>query len=91
MAALQFAAAIDAGQPIRVSDAHRDFTYVGDIVAGVIAMLRAPAVRSPVLNLGAGTVSVFCPPTLTTVPRAPRARLPAPRRARRALTPTPYP
>lgn len=61
MAAFLFADAIMAGQPIRVFNAgemQRDFTYIDDIVAGVLAALDRPAgpdadgVRHRVYNLG---------------------------------------
>ena len=46
MAMWRFADAIFAGRPIHVfnhGDMHRDFTYIDDIVAGVIAALDTPA------------------------------------------------
>ncbi|WP_448189834.1 NAD-dependent epimerase/dehydratase family protein [Azospirillum sp. sgz301742] len=61
MAAYLFADAILAGQPIRVfnsGEMQRDFTYIDDIVAGIIAALDNPAqpdgngVRHRVYNLG---------------------------------------
>ncbi|WP_431856171.1 NAD-dependent epimerase/dehydratase family protein [Azospirillum sp.] len=61
MAAYLFADAILAGQPIRVFNAgemQRDFTYIDDIVAGILAALDRPAqpdgngVRHRVYNLG---------------------------------------
>lgn len=61
MAAFLFADAIMAGQPISVFNAgamQRDFTYIDDIVAGVLAALDRPAgpdangVRHRVYNLG---------------------------------------
>ncbi len=62
MSAYIFAKAIFEGQPIRVfnhGDMRRDFTYVGDIVAGVVAALDRPpkaadgaGVPHKVYNLG---------------------------------------
>jgi UDP-glucuronate 4-epimerase len=58
MAYFAFARAIAAGQPITVYDGgrlKRDFTYIDDIVAGVIGCLdRPPGVGAParVLNIG---------------------------------------
>ncbi len=61
MAAFLFADAILAGRPIRVFNAgemQRDFTYIDDIVAGILAALDRPAqpdangVRHRVYNLG---------------------------------------
>lgn len=61
MAAYLFTDAILAGRPIRVfnhGEMQRDFTYIDDIVAGVIAALRHPpepdedGVRHRVYNLG---------------------------------------
>jgi len=49
MAAYLFASAIEAGQPIKVfnhGDMRRDFTYVDDIVAGVVGVLDNPPPRS---------------------------------------------
>jgi UDP-glucuronate 4-epimerase len=46
MAPFLFAAAVAAGRPIRVfnhGDMQRDFTYIDDIVAGVVAALDRPA------------------------------------------------
>lgn len=59
MALFSFAEAILAGRPIRVfnrGDMSRDFTYIDDIVAGVIAALDRPPKANPVphkvYNLG---------------------------------------
>jgi len=49
MSAFIFARAILAGQPIRVfnrGDMRRDFTYIDDIVAGVLAALDRPPARA---------------------------------------------
>ena len=58
MAAWLFAKAILAGEPIRVfnhGDMRRDFTYIDDIVAGVLKVIDAPPAGSPpyrVYNIG---------------------------------------
>jgi UDP-glucuronate 4-epimerase len=60
MSAFIFARSILAGEPIRVfnfGDMKRDFTYIDDIVAGVVACLAAPprvtdAPRHRIYNLG---------------------------------------
>ena len=58
MAYYSFAEAIAAGRPITVYDdgaVRRDFTYIDDIVAGVIGVLDHPPAGSPplrVLNIG---------------------------------------
>ena len=58
MAPILFARAISAGEPIRVfnkGEMWRDFTYIDDIVAGVLAALDRPATGTPphkVYNLG---------------------------------------
>jgi UDP-glucuronate 4-epimerase len=58
MAAFIFTRAILAGEPIQVfnfGDMWRDFTYVGDIVNGVVRTLDRPAAGTPpckVYNLG---------------------------------------
>jgi UDP-glucuronate 4-epimerase len=58
MAPMLFARAILAGEPIRVfnnGEMWRDFTYVDDIVAGVVAALDRPAAGEPphrLYNLG---------------------------------------
>jgi len=58
MAYYSFARAIAAGEPITLYDdgrLKRDFTYIDDIVAGVLACLERPPVESPparVLNIG---------------------------------------
>jgi UDP-glucuronate 4-epimerase len=60
MAAFLFARAIFAGEPIQVfnhGEMWRDFTYVDDIVAGVLAALDRPPSSQPphtVYNLGKG-------------------------------------
>ena len=63
MAAYIFAEAIQAGRPIRVfnrGDMRRDFTYIDDIVAGVLAAIErkplpnARGVRHALYNLGSG-------------------------------------
>ncbi len=54
MAPMLFADAITAGKPIRVfnhGQMQRDFTYVGDIVAGIIAALNTPN-GNRIFNLG---------------------------------------
>ena len=58
MAMFLFAKAIFAGEPIRVfnrGDMSRDFTFIEDIVAGILAALRTPPASKPphrVYNLG---------------------------------------
>ena len=58
MAYFSFAEAIMAGRPITLYDAgrlRRDFTYVDDIVAGVLACLDKPPIKAdapPVFNIG---------------------------------------
>jgi UDP-glucuronate 4-epimerase len=58
MAAFLFARAILAGEPIRVfnhGEMWRDFTYIDDIVAGVVAALERPPASTPphaLYNLG---------------------------------------
>ena len=58
MAYFSFARAISAGEPITVYDdgrLRRDFTYIDDIVAGVIGCLDRPPAETPphrVLNIG---------------------------------------
>ena len=58
MAYFAFAQAISAGRPITVYDEgrpRRDFTYIDDIVAGVVGCLDRPPVGAPparVLNIG---------------------------------------
>jgi UDP-glucuronate 4-epimerase len=50
MAAFIFTRAIIAGEPIRVfndGDMQRDFTYIDDIVAGVLACLDNPPAKNP--------------------------------------------
>jgi UDP-glucuronate 4-epimerase len=58
MAYYSFARAIVAGEPITLYDdgrLKRDFTYIDDIVAGIVACLELPPVETPparVLNIG---------------------------------------
>jgi len=55
MAAYLFADAITAGKPIKVfnhGDMERDFTYVDDIVAGIIGAVQADLKGAHVFNLG---------------------------------------
>jgi len=56
MAPMLFARAILAGEPIRVFNhghMRRDFTYIDDIVAGVIACADKPATPNPIFNTAA--------------------------------------
>ena len=58
MAPMLFAKAISAGEPIKVfngGEMWRDFTYIDDIVAGVLRALDRPAIGTPphaIYNLG---------------------------------------
>ncbi len=55
MAPIIFTKAISEGKPLRLfnnGDMRRDFTYIDDIVAGVLAALDAPCAGHRVLNLG---------------------------------------
>jgi len=55
MSVFLFTRAILEGRPIQVfnnGDMRRDFTYVDDIVAGVLAALGRPADRHRIYNLG---------------------------------------
>jgi UDP-glucuronate 4-epimerase len=56
MAPMLFAKAILAGEPIRVFNQgrmRRDFTYIDDIVSGVIACADKPATPNPAFNASA--------------------------------------
>lgn len=58
MAFTRFLRAVRAGEPIRVfgdGEQIRDFTYVGDIVAAMIAAIDAERALPPVMNLSGGS------------------------------------
>ncbi len=64
MAAWIFTAAILAGQPIRVfnhGDMRRDFTFVDDIVSGVVACLDRPTASTTSATIGAKSSSASSP------------------------------
>ena len=57
MALYAFAKDITRGKPIKLFDApglERDFTYIDDIVDGILAAVRATHIKFAILNLARG-------------------------------------